>query len=212
MNVAAAQSEIPGLSERGLERLSLPDAEIYVQRNFPTGIAAEIALKRLMAETPRRSETVTLWGKTYAQPRLTAWYGDAGRAYTYSGITLQPEPWTKLLQELKADVERAVAEQFNSVLLNYYRNERDSVGYHSDDEAELGPTPVIASLSFGDTRTFVLKSKHRRHKPVRIALEDGTLLLMKGATQQNWRHGVEKETKPCGPRLNLTFRRIIAPS
>ena len=211
MKLAASQSEIPGLSERGLERLPVPDAEIYLQRNFPTSVAASIALERLLAETPWRSETVTLWGKSYAQPRLTAWYGDPGRAYTYSGITLQPENWTPLLRELKADVERAAAEQFNSVLLNYYRNERDSVGYHSDDEAELGRTPTIASLSFGDTRTFVLKAKHKPHKPVRLALEDGTLLLMKGATQQNWRHGIEKQTKPCGPRVNLTCRRIMAP-
>jgi alkylated DNA repair dioxygenase AlkB len=207
MNVA---SQLPGLSGRELERLSLPDAEIYVRRNFPTSVAAATALERLMAETPWRSETVTLWGKTYAQPRLTAWYGDAGRAYSYSGITLQPEPWTALLQALKADVERAVADKFNSVLLNYYRNERDSVGYHSDDEAELGPTPTIASLSFGDTRTFVLKPKDKQHKPMRVALEDATLLLMKGATQQNWRHGIEKETRPCGPRVNLTFRKIIS--
>jgi alkylated DNA repair dioxygenase AlkB len=123
---------------------------------------------------------------------------------------LQPENWTPLLQALKADVERAAAEQFNSVLLNYYRSERDSVGYHSDDEPELGATPTIASLSFGATRTFVFRSKHKRHRPVRIALEDGTLLLMQGATQRNWRHGIEKETKPCGPRVNLTFRRIIS--
>jgi alkylated DNA repair dioxygenase AlkB len=192
-----------------LERIALPEAEVYLQRGFPTSIAPDIALQRLIGETPWRSETIKLWGRDVAQPRLTAWYGDPGRNYTYSGLTMKAEPWTPLLRALKADVERAAGEQFNSVLLNYYRNERDSVGYHSDNEKELGPTPSIASLSFGDTRSFVFKSRRKKHKPMRIALEGGTLLLMKGPTQQNWLHAIEKETQSCGPRVNLTFRRIL---
>jgi len=196
-------------SEEGLERLPLPEAEIYLQRHFPSSIGAEIALKRLVAETNWCSETIRLWGKTVAQPRLTAWHGDPGRDYTYSGLTMKPEPWTPLLQTLKAQVERSVGETFNSVLLNYYRNERDSVGYHSDDEKELGPEPIIASLSFGDTRIFVFKSKRKLHRPVRIPLESGSLLLMKGPTQRHWLHAIEKETQPRGPRVNLTFRKIL---
>lgn len=196
-------------SSEGFERLQLPDAEVYLQRHFPSSIAAEIVLKRLIAETNWRSETIRLWGRTVAQPRLTAWHGDPGRDYAYSGLIMKPEPWTPLLQTLKWEVERAVGERFNSVLLNYYRNERDSVGYHSDDEKELGPEPAIASLSFGDTRTFVFKSKRKLHKPVRVPLEDGSLLLMKGPTQRHWLHAIEKETRPRGPRVNLTFRRIL---
>lgn len=199
----------PFASDEGLERLPLPEAEVYLQRDFPLSIAAEIVLKRLIVETNWRSETIRLWGKTVAQPRLTAWHGDPGRDYTYSGLTMKPEPWTPLLQTLKSDVERAAGETFNSALLNYYRNERDSVGYHSDDEKELGPEPTIASLSFGDTRTLAFKSKRKLHGPVRVALEDSSLLLMKGPTQRNWLHGIEKETQPCGPRINLTFRRIL---
>jgi alkylated DNA repair dioxygenase AlkB len=196
-------------SSEGFERLRLPEAEVYLQRHFPSSIAAAIAFERLVAETNWRSETIRLWGKTIAQPRLTAWHGDAGRDYTYSGLTMKPEPWTPLLQTLKSEVERAAGETFNSVLLNYYRNERDSVGYHSDDEKELGPEPTIASLSLGDTRTFVFKSKRKLHKSMRLALEEGSLLLMKGPTQRNWLHAIEKETQPRGPRINLTFRRIL---
>lgn len=205
---ALPMSALFASSER-FERLALPEAEIYLQRHFPSSIAPQIALERLIAETNWRSETIRLWGREIAQPRLTAWHGDAGRDYTYSGLTMRAEPWTPLLQTLKTDVERATGETFNSVLLNFYRNERDSVGYHSDDEKELGPEPTIASLSFGETRTFVFKSKRKLHKPVRVPLEDGALLLMKGATQRNWVHAIGKEAQPRGPRVNLTFRRIV---
>lgn len=195
----------------GLERFPLPDAEVYLQRALPLSAPADIVCRRLIEETPWRSETIKLWGRSFAQPRLTAWYGDPGRDYTYSGIIMQAEAWTPLLQTLKSDVERAVGDEFNSVLLNYYRNERDSVGYHSDNEKELGQTPTIASLSFGDTRTFVFKPRQkRRHEPVRLALEGGSLLLMKGPTQQNWLHAIEKQARSCGPRVNLTFRRILS--
>lgn len=100
-------------------------------------------------------------------------------------------------------------ERFNSVLLNYYRNQNDRMGFHSDDERELGPAPSIASVSLGATRTFVLKHKNRTDlKPIRIELPTGSLLLMRGTTQKNWKHGIDKQAKPCGPRVNLTFRFI----
>jgi len=151
-----------------------------------------------------------LWGKQYLQPRLTAWFGDEGCTYTYSGIRLEPLPWTKVLFDLKREVESIAAAPFNSVLLNYYRNERDSMGLHSDDEPELGRNPVIASVSLGAERTFVMKHKRRKDVPrVRLPLASGSLLLMKGETQHNWRHGLAKETGPCAARVNLTFRRIL---
>jgi alkylated DNA repair dioxygenase AlkB len=144
------------------------------------------------------------------QPRLTAWYGDPGRSYTYSGLTLEPLAWTADLQTLRRMAEQASDATFNSVLLNYYRDHNDSVGFHADDEPELGATPTIGSISLGATRTLTFKPKKRKDwEPVRVALESGSLLVMKGDTQRNWRHAVAKETRPCGPRVNLTFRRIL---
>jgi alkylated DNA repair dioxygenase AlkB len=144
------------------------------------------------------------------QPRLVAWYGDKDRSYTYSGIRLVPLPWTDLLMKLKGSVEAISKVQFNSVLLNYYRHQRDCMGFHSDDESELGKNPVIASLSLGEERAFVLKHKTRKNiAPVRLQLTSGSLLLMNGETQHNWKHGIDKQSHPCGPRVNLTFRRIL---
>ena len=98
------------------------------------------------------------------------------------------------------------------MLLNYYRDQRDSMGMHSDDEPELGSNPTIASVSLGEQRTLVLKHKFRKElKPVHLPLDSGSLLLMKGATQHHWKHGINKESRPCGPRVNLTFRRIVTP-
>jgi alkylated DNA repair dioxygenase AlkB len=129
--------------------------------------------------------------------------------YTYSGRTFQPLPFTPLQLAIKEAVEAVTGRQFNSVLLNYYRDERDSMGFHSDDERELGPEPAIASVTFGDARTFILKHK-KLPKTLKLDLTDGSLLLMAGALQQHWRHGINKETKPRGVRVNLTFRLIDA--
>lgn len=167
-------------------------------------------MRRLIDEIRWRAENIVVWGKTYPQPRLIAWYGDAGMIYTYSGICLTPLPWTEILLVLKSRVEAAAHADFNSVLLNYYRDHRDSMGLHSDDEPELGKRPILASLSLGEERTFILKHKRENAlKPVRLKLASGSLLLMKGDTQHYWKHGIHKENRPCGPRVNLTFRRII---
>lgn len=163
-------------------------------------------LARLIAETAWRSESITLWGKQHPQPRLTAWHGEAH--YTYSGLTLDPLPFTPLQLDIKAAVEAACGQRFNSVLLNYYRNERDSMGMHSDAEPELGRDPVIASVSFGATRTFILRHK-RTGQTIKRDLTSGSLLLMSGNTQHNWLHGINKSTRPIGPRVNLTFRKIV---
>jgi alkylated DNA repair dioxygenase AlkB len=192
------------------ERIPMPDAELsYLDRLALAQPAAQI-LERLIAETPWRAEDVVMWGRHVPQPRLTAWYGDAGASYAYSGVRLDPMPWTPLLLDIKARIEAATERTFNSVLLNYYRDHRDSVGFHSDAEPELGERPVIASLSLGGERTFVLKHKTSRLvRPVHLRLGSGSLLLMKGDTQRCWRHGILKETRPCGPRVNLTFRAIV---
>ena len=150
-----------------------------------------------------------MWGRRMVQPRLIAWYGDPGRSYAYSGLKLQPSPWTPLLLDIKSRVQAVAGATFNSVLLNYYRDNRDSIGLHSDNEPELGNQPVIASLSLGAARTFILKHKKKLGASTHIGLASGSLLLMKGDTQRCWRHGIAKEKQPCGPRVSLTFRTII---
>lgn len=191
------------------ERITLVDAELYYLRNLPLAQTAEAVMKQLIDEVPWRAENIVVWGKTYPQPRLTAWYGDDGANYTYSGIHLDPLPWTHALIDIKSRVEKIAGIDFNSVLLNYYRDHRDSMGLHSDDEPELGRRPIIASVSLGAERTFLLKHKIKKEfKSVRLKLASASLLLMKGETQHCWKHGIEKEKNSCGPRVNLTFRRI----
>lgn len=193
-----------------LQSLGIPDAEVLMLARLPLPQAADSLLAALVTATPWRCERIALWGKSYLQPRLTAWYGDPEARYRYSGLQLEPLPWTRTLLDLKARVEGYSKCTFNSVLLNYYRDHRDSMGMHADDEAELGTMPVIASLSLGEQRTLVLAHRHRTElQKVRIALTDGSLLLMKGVTQQYWKHGIMKQRRPCGPRINLTFRTII---
>jgi len=188
----------------------LPDAELYYLHHLPLAEPPHIVMGRLINEVPWRAENIFVWGRTYPQPRLIAWYGDAGKNYTYSGINLSPLPWTQALLDIKSRVEAATRTDFNSVLLNYYRDHRDSMGLHSDDEPELGAQPILASLSLGEERTFILRHKREKTlKPVRLKLASGSLLLMKGETQRHWKHGIDKETRPCGPRINLTFRRIL---
>jgi alkylated DNA repair dioxygenase AlkB len=194
----------------GFEQIPMPDADVFYLDRLALAQPATQIVERLIAEIPWRSEEVVMWGRRVPQPRLTAWYGDTGASYAYSGIQLDPLPWTPLLLDTKARIEAAVGCTFNSVLLNYYRDHRDSVGLHSDAEPELGERPVIASLSLGEERIFILKHKTSRSaKPVHLRLASGSLLLMKGDTQHCWRHCVPKEHRPCGPRVNLTFRSIM---
>lgn len=191
------------------EQLPIPEADVWLTRGLDLGRSPEYFLNALIVETPWKSETITLFGKAVLQPRLTAWYGDPGLNYSYSGIRLTPKYWTDTLLELRECVEKASDASFNSVLLNYYRDNNDSMGMHSDNEAELGSDPVIASLSLGEERVFVLKHKRRSDlKSIKLPLPDASLLVLKGSTQSNWRHGILKEPTPCGPRVNLTFRQI----
>lgn len=185
--------------------IPIDDGELALLARLPLPLSNAEIFERLLIETPWREESVVVYGKRHLQPRLTAWYGDA--SYTYSGLRLEPLPWTALLLEIRAAVEAACGRRFNSVLLNRYRNERDSMCMHSDDEPELGDAPVIASLSYGATRTFILRHK-RDKRTVRLPLEDGSLLLMSGQLQRNWLHGINKSTRPLGERMNLTFRYI----
>ncbi|NML60401.1 alpha-ketoglutarate-dependent dioxygenase AlkB [Massilia sp. RP-1-19] len=192
-------------SSNSLIQIPIPDGELLWLEQLPLGLGNDEVLAQLVAQTAWRAESITLWGKQHLQPRLTAWHGDA--RYSYSGLDLAPQPFTPLLSEIRQAVETATGHRFNSVLLNYYRNERDSMGMHSDDEAELGPEPAIASVSFGATRTFILRHRHSK-QTLKLDLSSGSLLLMRGKTQHFWLHGINKSARQIGPRVNLTFRYI----
>ncbi len=194
----------------GMEKLPMVDADITLYQQIALDQPYDELLHELIDNITWRQEEVTIYGKTHLQPRLSAWYGDKKLDYSYSGITLQPQPWSQTLVDLKTRIESLVGQGFNSVLLNYYRDHRDSMGMHSDDEAELGKQPMIASLSLGEERTLVFRHRYRKDlNTIKLPLPSGSLLLMKGTTQSYWKHGINKHTKPCGPRLNLTFRNII---
>jgi alkylated DNA repair dioxygenase AlkB len=192
--------------------LNLPDADVVLYPSFFSATVADRLLHELRETTVWRQETINLYGKTIRMPRLTAWYGDDGTGYIYSGIKNSPHSWTAPLIEVKLAVEPPSGVIFNSVLLNCYRTGRDSVSWHADNEPEFGARPVIASVSFGGTRCFQLKHKKRRDLKVSIDLTHGSLLIMRGDTQANWLHQVPKTAKPVAERLNLTFRMVVAPA
>ncbi len=190
------------------EQLSMPDADVLIDRDFITPAESNILFSDLTANIVWEQKPIVFMGKEVMQPRLTAWYGDEGKSYTYSGWTVDPLPWTPALLTLRARVEGAAGVVFNSVLLNRYRTGQDSVGWHSDDEPELGTNPVIASVSLGAARNFQFKHKYNPDLKQTIELTNGTLLLMRGTTQHFWKHQIPKTTKVLGPRINLTFRVI----
>jgi alkylated DNA repair dioxygenase AlkB len=194
---------------RTLETLDIPDADIRFMHRFLDPPASRRYFDSLMSETPWDQPMIRVWGKEQRQPRLSCWYGDPDAMYRFSGKTFYPHPWTTTLRDLHQAVQAETGFQFNSVLLNLYRDGEDSIGMHSDNEDELGPMPVIASLSLGATRLFKLKHRQNKAPPTSIALPDGSLLLMAGRTQQCWLHGVRKERHTAGPRINLTFRQIL---
>lgn len=187
----------------------LPDAEIEYFPDFFSEAEANTIFQQLLAEIPWQQDNITVFGKTYKQPRLTSFFGNEGKPYSYSNITMQPHDWTELLLKIKSKTEQATGEHFSSVLLNLYRDGKDSNGWHADNEKELGQNPVIASVSFGEKRIFQLKHNTIKGLRQNIALENGSLLLMKGTTQHYWRHQIPKTSKPINPRINLTFRTIL---
>lgn len=157
-----------------------------------------------------KQDSLKLYGRDIPLPRLTAWYGDPGAAYTYSGIKSEPNPWTEGLLHLRNKIEQLVGTGFNSVLLNWYRDGRDSLSWHADDEKELGTDPVIASANFGATRDFQLRRNSDHDQVLTLPLAHGTLLVMRGELQRHWRHAVPKRARVAGSRFNLTFRTIHA--
>ena len=191
-----------------VEEIPIKDGELRLYPNLFSPEESEVYFTQLKENVEWKQEEIKIHGKTIPIPRLTAWFGDAGKTYMYSGITVEPEPWTPTLLTIKSKIEEVSNVIFNSVLLNYYRNERDSVSWHSDDEPELGKNPIIGSVSFGDVRTFQLKHKIDKTQKISRDLSDGSYFEMAGSTQHHWLHQIPKRTRKIGPRVNLTFRII----
>jgi alkylated DNA repair dioxygenase AlkB len=192
-----------------LAPLPLPLAELAFD---PRWLAADVAgalFRELHAAVPWEVHRIRLFGREVDSPRLSCWIGDPDATYTYSGTRFTPRPWPTVLAPVRARLADELGIAFNSVLANLYRDGRDAMGWHSDAEPELGPSPVIASLSLGAPRRFVLRQ--RQDPSVKLALElpPGSLLVMAGETQRYYRHALPRTARPVGPRINLTFRRIL---
>lgn len=183
------------------------DGELYLIKQFYSLPESDQLLAQLLDELDWQEEAIFIYGRWVKVPRLMCWYGDAEAEYRYSGVNHRPMPWTPVLQTIRAKVERQCQCSFNSVLANLYRDGNDSMGCHADDEKELGPNPVIASLSLGDERLFKLHHKKTKDK-LDIVLGHGDLLVMRGALQHHWMHAAPKTKKLKTPRINLTFREI----
>jgi alkylated DNA repair dioxygenase AlkB len=186
----------------------VPDALIEYYPNFFEKAQAKELFDKLNQEIPWQQDAITVFGKTHAQPRLTALFGNEGKPYSYSNIVMQPHSWNPLLMYIKNEIEEICNENFTTVLLNLYRDGKDSNGWHADNERELGRNPVIASVSFGAERSFHLQHNSIADAKLKITLGNGSLLLMKGETQHYWKHQIPKTSKEINPRINLTFRII----
>ncbi|AMW26884.1 MULTISPECIES: alpha-ketoglutarate-dependent dioxygenase AlkB family protein [Arthrospira] len=184
------------------------DGLVILYGNFLTLTESDRLFWELYKSLNWRQEEIKIFGKIRPIPRLTAWYADAGKSYTYSGIKHHAQPWNPTLKSIKSQVEDIAEVTFNSVLINLYRDGKDSMSWHSDDEPELGKNPMIASVSLGGTRRF--SGKHKIHKNLKfnIDLTSGSLLLMKGETQHFWQHQIPKTSQVVEPRINLTFRMV----
>lgn len=187
----------------------MPDADVSLYPSLYSNIEADLLFNELKEVVEWEVEEIAMYGQKYKLPRLTAWYGDKGKTYTYSGITSCARPWNDCLLKIKNKIETGFQVSFNSVLINFYRSEHDSVSWHSDDEYELGPNPVIGSVSLGQPRTFQMKHKSKAGEKRNIELGHGDFLLMKGSTQHFWQHQIPKRKKLMKERINLTFRRVI---
>ncbi len=188
---------------------NVPDAEIIYYPHFFDAEQSDLLFQELLLTIPWQQDDIKVFGKVHAQPRLTALYGDEGKSYSYSNIKMQPHSWNPILQNLKLKAEAVSATEFTTVLLNLYRDGKDSNGWHADNEKELGTNPIIASLSFGAERYFHFQHNIDKNLKLKILLEHGSLLVMKGKTQHFWKHQIPKTAKPISARINLTFRSIV---
>ena len=201
--------EIFGDASLGL-RLPLPDACVELRRGFLNSQQADWLFDRLRETVPWRQDKIRMFGKVHDVPRLQQWFSDDGLVYTWSGIRMEPASWLPALKRLRDKLIEETSYQFNTVLANLYRNGQDTVGWHADDEPELGKHPVIASVSLGAERDFQLRHRNRTDIATQtIGLTHGSLLLMSGTTQQCWKHCVPRRKRVEGERVNLTFRYVV---
>ena len=186
-----------------------PDPEVRLMPGWLGQGEADALFAALRAQVAWEVHRIRMFGRWVDSPRLSCWIGDAGTGYVYSGARFEPHPWPPALAALRPRIDAEAGVAMNSVLANLYRDGRDAMGWHSDDEPELGARPVIASLSLGGVRRFVLR--HRREPARKLAFElpHGSLLLMAGDTQSDWKHALPRTARPVPPRINLTFRRIL---
>ena len=187
-------------------KIDIPDGELYYIPNYIPELEAQTIYRELYHQTPWRQDEVTVFGKKYQQPRLTALFADVPLPYSYAGLTLYPVPFLPILNTLRQQISRDTSITFNSCLLNLYRDGRDSNGWHADNEKELGMNPWIASLSFGEERSFRLKHRYDKSQKLKMDLIVGSLVLMGGKLQQYWLHQIPKTAKMVQPRINATFR------
>jgi len=197
------------LEGAGFSYVNLTDANVWIHSSFLRESKAAEILNALIDKCPWQQPKIKMGKKTVYSPRLASWHGDADAIYTYSGLTNLPCPWDEPLSEVRELLFNEIGIRFNSVLVNYYRNGRDSMGWHRDNEPELGQNPVIVSVSLGGPRKFLMR--HARDKASRwvAMLEHGSALVMSGETQTNWRHCIPKSAVHNEPRINLTFRQIV---
>lgn len=191
------------------ERLAMSDAKVTFYKHFFNTEESDRIFSDLHANIAWQQDKMNMYGKEINLPRQTAWYGDAGKSYTFSGIHLDPKPWTPTLLQIKQKIEEVADVEFNSVLLNLYRNGQDSISWHTDAERELGENPIIGSVSFGGTRRFLFRHRYDKTEKTEVALTHGSFLLMAGETQHFWQHQIPKTAKHVDPRINLTFRTIV---
>lgn len=189
---------------------ALHGAELRFAPDWLTRAEADALLVSLREEIPWETHRIRLFGRELDSPRLSCWIGDEGAAYSYSGARFQPLPWPAALLPVRQRLANELDGAFNSVLANRYRDGCDYMGWHSDNESALGPHPLIASLSLGATRRFVLKHRHEPSRKLELELPHGSLLVMGGDTQRNYKHALPRTARPVGERINLTFRNIVA--
>lgn len=194
----------------GCQHYVLPDAELWLWPQWLDSKRAAAVFTTLQQELLWQQPQLRLFGHSIRIPRQQVWMGDSHCRYRYSGVTFEPDPWHPIVKKITSWVNQQLNQRFNCVLLNLYLNGGEHMGWHSDDEPELGPSPDIASLSLGQARRFDLKHKNLQHQ-LNLTLADGDLLLMQGPCQQYWVHRVPKQAQANSGRLNLTFRYIEKP-
>ena len=193
-----------------LHDLALPDAELSMDPAWLPPARADALLSALRDGLDWEVHRIRMFGRWVDSPRLSSWIGDGDASYVYSGARFEPRPWHPALAELRRQLHTQIGVDFNSVLANRYRDGRDAMGWHSDDEPELGRQPVIASVSLGAARRFALKHRRDPQHKLSVDLAHGSLLLMRGDTQANYRHALPRTMRNVGDRINLTFRQIRA--